>query len=181
MHTAISDVPQHIFKLRQQQKDIDAQWKHLQGAMQHSTEQHIPTTEHKPKQPWISNETWELIEQRRTARQAQNEAEEQRLHKAIRKADRKDKVKWLQEQLLHSAKCVSATDKWAWIKRLKKTYTARATALKDLNGKLVNTLKQTETFGEYLEQKHWGSPTQPYTGSRTQMHAHSPVEMGESA
>ena len=64
---------------------------------------------------------------------------------------------------------------------MKKTYTAKATALKDLNGKLVNTLKQADNFGECLEQKHWGSQRQAYTGSHTQIHANSPVEMGATS
>ena len=137
----------------------------------------IPTFTHKPKQPWITNTTWELIEQRNTARQAQNDELEQQLSKQIKKAARTDKTNWLKEQLEHSAQCISAKDKWQWIKRLKQPYTGKSIALKDLNGKLVNTFAQAETFGEYLEQKHWGNPHQHYTGSTLPIHEHSPVNM----
>ena len=47
-----------------------------------------------------------------------------------------------------------------------------------MNGLTVNTLQQAETFGEYLELKHWGNPTQPYTGNTTPIHPHSPINMG---
>ena len=92
------------------------------------------------------------------------------MHKAIRKQARKDKKEWLASQLEHSAQCVSAKDKWEWIKRLKKGYTAKALALKDKEGKLVNTLKQADTFAEYLRDSRWTAPQHPYTESTSPIH-----------
>jgi hypothetical protein len=37
----------------------------------------------------------------------------------------------------------------------------------DLNGNLVNTFKQADTFATYLSQRHWAPPPQEYTGSHT--------------
>ena len=77
----------------------------------------------------------------------------------------------------HSAQCISAKDKWEWIKRLKKGYTAKALALKDKDGKLVNSLKQADTFAEYLRDKHWATPPTEYTGSNDPIHTDTIIDM----
>jgi gluconate kinase len=118
-----------------------------------------------------------MIEDRNKARQANDQEKEAQLHRAIRKAAKKDKTNWLKEQLHNSAQALTARDKWAWIKRLKKPYSGKSIALKNKAGQVVNTFSQAETFAEYLSGSHWCPPPHPYTGSTLPIHDPSPVSM----
>jgi len=40
-------------------------------------------------------------------------------------------------------------------------------ALRDSQGKVVNTMQQAETFAQYLENKRWSTPLTDYTGPTT--------------
>ena len=61
----------------QQQEQLDKQWQTLQRAVQDAVEAHIPKEPHPPKQPWITHNTWELIQQRSQAREDSNAEEAQ--------------------------------------------------------------------------------------------------------
>ena len=76
---------------RQPQDDINSQWDTIKNNILHSTKTQVPTITQQPKQPWIQQTTWQLIEDRNTARQRQGQAKELQLHKDIRKAARKDR------------------------------------------------------------------------------------------
>jgi len=156
---------------------IDQQWEAFRDQITTGLQEHIPTTKHRAKQPWITEATFDLIEARNKARQAQNAEKESQLHKDIRRAAKKDKANWLKEQLDHSAQALTARDKWAWIKRLKKPYTGRSISLKNKRGEVVNTFSQADTFAEYLAHSHWCPPPHPYTGSTQPIHTDSPVSM----
>jgi hypothetical protein len=59
----------------------------------------------------------------------------------------------------------------------KKPYTARCIALKDPQGNTVNTLKQADTFANYLTNSYWRPPTQGCAASQSNVHDHAPVDM----
>ena len=90
--------------------DPDQLWEQLQHNLTASIAQHVPTIEHKAKQPWITNDMWTLTEARSKARQAQDTPQEQTLRKQIRKAARKDKATWLKEQLHYSLRAPTARE-----------------------------------------------------------------------
>ena len=50
------------------QQQIDRKWTHFQQQLTEARDQHIPATSKAAKQPWISTDTWKLIEQRQQAR-----------------------------------------------------------------------------------------------------------------
>ena len=67
-----------------QQQSIDERWQQFRNTALQSMEHCIPSQDHRPKPPWISQQTWELIERRTAARKRRDREEEQRLHKSIR-------------------------------------------------------------------------------------------------
>ena len=58
------------------QQHIDQQWQSIQSTIAEAQKLAIPNREHRAKRLWISEATWELIEQRQQAR-AQGEEEEE--------------------------------------------------------------------------------------------------------
>ena len=60
---------------------------------------------------------------------------------------------------------------------LKQPYKGRSIALKDSQGEIVNSLKQADTFAEYLANSHWKAPDTTYTGNSTVIHPNNPVNM----
>ncbi|CAE7203479.1 unnamed protein product [Symbiodinium sp. CCMP2456] len=68
-----------------------------------------------------NSETWELIEKRTEARRTQN-AEEQKLRRAIRSQARLDKQQRLKDRLAESEATIDASDEWRWIKRIRADY-----------------------------------------------------------
>jgi len=159
------------------QEGIDSQWKHIASNLTTAANQAIPPQAKHAKQPWITEATWKLIEQRDQAKISSRPEEEAQLHKQIRKQAKKDKTQWLKDQVEVSAKAPSAKEKWVWIKRLRKDFTGKSVALRDSQGKVVNTMQQAETFAQYLENKHWSTPLTDYTGPTTPITGPNPVNM----
>ena len=73
-------------------------WQQLQTTVAAAISDHIPTTTSFPKHPWITQATWQLIQQRSAARLSQRHDLEAQLHKDIRKQARKDKTQWLKDR-----------------------------------------------------------------------------------
>ena len=136
------------------------QWQKLQAAAKEAINDHIPTTTSFPKHPWITQATWQLIQQRSAARLSQRYDLEAQLHKDIRKQARKDKTQWLKERLAESEATLDPRQKWKWIKRVRSDYKPRPVSIRDSQGKP----SQAQTFAEYLRDSHWATPPTPYTG-----------------
>ncbi|CAE7032094.1 pol [Symbiodinium natans] len=130
------------------------QWQSLQAATKEAISDHIPTTASFPKHPWISQATWQLIQQRSAARLAQRFDLEAQLHKDIRKQARKDKTQWLKERLAESEATLDPRQKWKWIKRVRSDYKPRP-----------NTCE------------HWAAPPTPYTGPTDPIHPAAAVDL----
>ena len=96
--TATSDYSQQPPQLSLEPQPHE-QWQKLQAAAKEAINDHIPTTTSFPKHPWITQATWQLIQQRSAARLSQRYDLEAQLHKDIRKQARKDKTQWLKERL----------------------------------------------------------------------------------
>eukprot|EP00969_Alexandrium_andersonii_P212873 9399875-Alexandrium_andersonii.AAC.1 len=68
-------------------------------AMQEAANQHIVTTEPRPKTPWIREETLDKIKQRGDYARAGEYSKASDTDKSIRKMSRKDRVAWFSEKL----------------------------------------------------------------------------------
>ncbi|CAE7374522.1 jockey\pol [Symbiodinium natans] len=153
------------------------QWQSLQAATKEAISDHIPTTASFPKHPWISQATWQLIQQRSAARLAQRFDLEAQLHKDIRKQARKDKTQWLKERLAESEATLDPRQKWKWIKRVRSDYKPRPVSIRDSQGKPTSLSQQAQTFAEYLRDSHWAAPPTPYTGPTDPIHPAAAVDL----
>ena len=140
--------------------------------------QQIDKQSREATKPWITDSTYQLMQDRDTARKQGDENSERLLHRQIRQAARQDKTDWIKQQVMNTADSPSAKEKWQWIKRIKKDYSPKCITLKNSNGTVVNTLKQADTFADYLEQQQWKPPpTAQYQGETSAIGAPAPVDM----
>ena len=68
-------------------------------AMTEGTEKELQEIHPLQNRDYISANTWDLIEQRQKAREEENQEEEDKLNKEIKKSARKDKLKWRTDKL----------------------------------------------------------------------------------
>ena len=98
------------------QRQLDTRWHSLQQAVHAATKQRIPREAEQPKQPWITQNTWALVQGRgATAREKGDRDEEVLLHKEVRKQAKRDKTQWLRDRLAQSERTLDARQKWKWI------------------------------------------------------------------
>ena len=150
-------------------------WQHLQTTIAAAISDHIPTTTSFPKHPWITQATWQLIQQRSSARLSQRYDLEAQLHKDIRKQARKDKTQWLKDRLAESEATLDPRQKWKWIKRVRSDYKPRPVSIRDSQGKPTSLSQQAQTFAEYL--RDWAAPPTPYTGPTSPIHPAAAVDL----
>ena len=129
-------------------------WQQLQTTVAAAISDHIPTTTSFPKHPWVTQATWQLIQQRSAARLSQRFDLEAQLHKDIRKQARKDKTQWLKDRLAESEATLDPRQKWKWIKRVRSDYKPRPVSIRDSQGKPTSLSQQAQTFAEYLRAPH---------------------------
>ena len=96
----------------------------------------IPTQDHRPKHPRISQQIWELIERRTEARKRQ---------------DREETNDFASRSAAESEDTIDARDKWRWIKRIRSDYKPRTVTLSGPDGKPTSFRKQADTFAKHLE------------------------------
>jgi hypothetical protein len=89
----------------------------------------------------------ETIEKRRAARESNDIKEEQRLHKQVRIAAKKDRTEWVDRLLV--------TGTWEQVKRLRKKAPRRPGKLRDQKGDLVDSDIWAETMAKHLENVQW--------------------------
>ena len=117
---------------------LNTHWQTIRDAVTQSFEDTITEETKARKQPWISNTTWDLIQQRIHARETGDKATEQELHKEVGSQARRGKTQWLKDRLAESEETVDARMKWKWIKRIRSEYKQRPVSLKDREGKPVS-------------------------------------------
>ena len=152
-------------------------WQQLQTTVAAAISDHIPTTTSFPKHPWITQATWQLIQQRSAARLSQRHDLEAQLHKDIRKQARKDKTQWLKDRLAESEATLDPRQKWKWIKRVRSDYKPRPVSIRDSQHKPTSLSQQAQTFADYLRDSHWAAPPPPDTGPTSPIHPAAAVDL----
>lgn len=125
---------------------VEAHSTDIQFALQQAHTGTIPQLHRKATTPWTTEATCRLLDERDSAKQAQDLQREAQLHRDTRKAARADKAQWLKDQVQQASTATHPKQKWEWIKRLRKGYTAKPTAFKDLQGNIVNMFQRAQTF-----------------------------------
>ena len=100
---------------------------------------HLPTA----KRPWISSSTLSSLMRRNEARANGNYSEEKLLHREVRASVRRDRARWLDEQV--------AGGNWKGVRNLMKKPSVKILQLQNTDGKLVGGEEKSNTFAQYLE------------------------------
>ena len=107
----------------------------------------LPKERSRPNHPWISQTTLALIEARGEARASHDHAKEQRLHKQIRSAAKRDRAEWLNR--------IASTGSWEDVRRLRKKKRPLQGRLRNVDGELVSSDNRAETMASYLKRVQW--------------------------
>ena len=102
---------------------------------------------------YISQHTWQLIENRQRARDNNLTEEEKRLNREITKNAKHDKQQW---KLQKFNDLTDPKECWKHIKREKSTFTHNYYSMKDIRGNRVPNSEKANAIAEYLHSKQWG-------------------------
>lgn len=122
---------------------------------------HVPNSIHAPQKPWITPDTMNLIVRAKHLK-IQDSPEHKNAYTQAKRAARKDKVKWLQRQLMHHPGHVAP---WKVAKRVRKGFVARNTRLV-IHGKAVPWSQTHKAMRNHLHTQQWG----PSSVTRNQLH-----------
>ena len=103
-------------------------------------------------QSYISQQTWNLIEQRHVSRNRGQGDEEKRLNVEIARSARKDKQRWRLQKLQDLSDKKKA---WQSIRFENKAFTPSFYSMKDIHGRRVPLGKKADALAEYLYEKQW--------------------------
>jgi hypothetical protein len=127
-------------------------------AMKKAAENTLPQKHKSQNQPYISEVTWRLIEDRQQARNEGNMAEEHRLNKDIAKQAKHDKQNWKVQKL---GDLTDRRECWKNIRFEKSTFTPNFYSMKDISGNRVPNSQKADAIAEYLHCKQWGPKQNP--------------------
>ena len=129
----------------------------LVSAMAQASKQAFQPYERKPRKPWVTDYTLQLLEQAKKAEAAQEDDAKHKRNVAKRSA-RKDRIKWIHDQLESDPAATRAA--WHTAKNQKKGFVGARKHLV-VDGKPQPWSKTHEAFRDHLQNKQWASPTIP--------------------
>ena len=133
--------------------NIDTHWGVLCEAVQGAMQACIPPAPVKPKRPWISTTTLEMIQHRMCLAEVGLIKDARAMDKLIRSNARSDKKRWIEEGL--------SIKFWDPIKGLVRKPAPRIVALKREGlDKEKEWGVPAEVYADYLEQEQWGRETE---------------------
>lgn len=108
----------------------------------------------KPKRPWLTASTIELIEKKHQLEQTCQHEALRDMIKKIRKAKRKDWKNWVHSTITED---LDIRDKWMGIKFLKQKFSPALYERADMHGTTVEISQKATAAADYLAQKQWGA------------------------
>ena len=105
----------------------------------------------KPRKPWISRHTLDLLEHRRAARDNFDFALEKQMHSLVKASVKQDRSNWLDKLL--------AEGNWDEVRKLRKGFKPNQGRLRNLQSELVSSEERAETLAEYYEKIQWAVRT----------------------
>ena len=127
--------------------DVGLYWESLESSLGSAAQEVLPALVAKPKRPWISGATLEIIEARHLARLNGNAAEETRLNHMVKLQARLDREMWLKD--------LAGSGDWGKLKLLRKGAGRKQGRLNDKTGMPISSEQRAQTFAEYLEEIQW--------------------------
>jgi hypothetical protein len=107
----------------------------------------LPARQKQANKPWISQETLDLVDEKRRARAHGDWELEKTLRKQVHKSAGKDRTNWLQQ--------LAVAGDWASLRSLRKGRKKQQGRLYNSHGEPVNSEQRPETFAEHLETMQW--------------------------
>ena len=163
-----------------QRQAVDYTWRVFSHSLYHNALDEFPKAPERVRKPWITDATIALIEQREQAHQQARISQIATLDKQIKRSARADKRKYLLNNLKEGeTHSINTKERWAWVKMLRKGYTAKPIKLTDPSGQPVPLDSQATAFANYLSGSHWGPPP-PFTApSRPPLYPPAPLPLTE--
>ena len=117
-----------------------------------AAKQHFPLVQRTLRNPWITDETLRSLAAARAA-QANGADNWKQLRNQAKRAARKDRVKWVHDQLLDDPSGTQSTV-WNTVRRQRRGFQGRRTHLV-VDGKPVPWTKTHEAFRDHLQHSQW--------------------------
>ena len=112
----------------------------------------LPRKQPEQKRPYISQQTWTLLERKWEAIENGDDDTANQLSQEIKERAKKDKEAHLLEEL---EEITNQGYKWDGLKKMRAKFTPNFTKFKDLNGKHVPCKQYAHKAAEYLEKVQW--------------------------
>ena len=113
----------------------------------------ISNDEDKPRKEWISKETWAKMKAKGKLVVEGKKEEAKTLQKNIFKMLRKDKAKFLKDQVDEN---LDSRNRWKGIKEQKAVFQPKRYARNDMRGKPVPLDRRADATAGYLAKVQWG-------------------------
>ena len=126
---------------------IDSILKSLEKAFDHAAQCTLSRSQYRPKRPWISIQTLQIITDTNQARIEGNSFLEKTLAEKVRAFIQQDKTQWFSRLLQDSD--------WAQIRKLRKKCPRARTALRDNISYPTSSKCRASTFADYFESVQW--------------------------
>ena len=135
-------------------------WSKLSSTYLQAIERNIPKASSKPRKPWISQSTLDLLEEKGRLRQQGDMVKVTKLNRDIRKAAKRDKRNWLDGQL--------QSGDWGPIGNLRKPFRTQVLSLRG-NDQTTQTATNADIYASHLANEQWKEAGTPegffrYTG-----------------
>ena len=121
-------------------------WSKLSSTYLQAVERNIPKASSKPRKPWISQSTLDLLEERGRLRQQGDMVKVTKLNRDIRKAAKRDKHNWLDGQL--------QSGDWGPIGNLRKPFRTQVLSLRG-NDQTTQTATNADIYASHLANEQW--------------------------
>ena len=151
--------------------DLDLQYAKISDAFNSAAGETLGRRTVKRRRPWITERTLRIIEDRGSARQWGDNAEERRLNVAIRQSVKRDRGIWLNDLV--------ASGDWASIRKLKKGFIPAQGRLKNENGFLVDSDLRAETLADHLQNVQWRVRPEIVSDDRPPLGDQLGIQMGD--
>ena len=127
-------------------EDLGHHAQQIAASLDHAT-QVLPDFEVVPKRAWISETTLGLISQRKVKHIGGDHSAVKGLHKQVRASAKKDKQKFLDNEVL--------TGGWQAIKRLRMVPAKKYATIRNAEGDLVGSNLRADTMAAYFQNVQW--------------------------
>ena len=136
---------------------VDTAWGLFAEAAMAAMKECVPEKVRKPRRPWITPETMELVEHRKALAAAGFLLEARELDKAVKACAREDKRHWIERGLEESF--------WDPIREMSRKRPPQVVSLRPPGGNSasrlpVNRVQPAEVYAEHLEKSQWGKETE---------------------